>query len=44
MYATFSPLGDMVAYVLDNNLYIKNTSSEEVTQVTTDGKKNHIIF
>ena len=43
MYATFSPLGDKVAYVLDNNLYIKNTSSEEVTQVTTDGKKNHII-
>ena len=43
MYATFSPLGDKIAYVLDNNLYIKNTSSEEVTQVTTDGKKNHII-
>ena len=43
MYATFSPQGDKVAYVLDNNLYIKNTSSEEVTQVTTDGKKNHII-
>ncbi|MDA0890190.1 MAG: DPP IV N-terminal domain-containing protein, partial [Bacteroidetes bacterium] len=43
MYATFSPPGDQVAYVLDNNLYIKNTSSEEVTQVTTDGKKNHII-
>ena len=43
MYATFSPTGEKVAYVFDNNLYIKNIRSEKITQVTTDGKKNHII-
>ena len=43
MYATFSPTGEKVAYVFDNNLYIKNLRSEKITQVTTDGKKNHII-
>ena len=43
MYATFSPQGDKVAYVLDNNLFIKNIKSGTITQVTTDGKKNHII-
>jgi len=43
MYATFSPSGEKVAYVYDNNLYIKNIRSEKITQVTTDGKKNHII-
>ena len=43
MYATFSPNGEKVAYVFDNNLYIKNIRSKKITQVTTDGKKNHII-
>ena len=43
MYATFSPIGDKVAYVEDNNIFIKNIISGEVTQVTYDGKKNHII-
>jgi len=43
MYATFSPQGDKVAYVLDNNLFIKNIKSGTITQVTSDGKKNHII-
>ena len=43
MYPSFSPKGDMVAYVLDNNLYIKNLITKKVTQVTYDGKKNHII-
>ena len=43
MYATFSPIGDKVAYVADNNIFIKNIISGEVTQVTYDGKKNHII-
>ena len=43
MYATFSPQGDKIAYVFENNLYIKNIKSEKITQVTTDGKKNHII-
>ena len=43
MYANFSPQGDKVAYVLDNNLFIKDLKNGEITQVTTDGKKNHII-
>ncbi len=43
MYATFSPKGDKIAYVLDNNLFIQNINSGKVKQVTTDGKKNHII-
>ena len=43
MYATFSPKGDKVAYVLENNLLIKDIQTEKITQVTTDGKKNHII-
>jgi len=43
MYPTFSPKGDKVAYVFENNLFIKNIRSEKITQVTTDGKKNHII-
>ena len=43
MYATFSPGGDKVAYVLENNLFIQNIKSGNTTQVTTDGKKNHII-
>ena len=43
MYANFSPQGDKVAYVLDNNLLIKDIKSGTITQVTSDGKKNHII-
>ncbi|HIG32661.1 MAG TPA: S9 family peptidase [Flavobacteriales bacterium] len=43
MYATFSPKGEKVAYVLENNLLIKDIQTERITQVTTDGKKNHII-
>ena len=43
MYATFSPNGEKVAYVFDNNLYIKHIRSEKITQVTTDGIKYHIF-
>jgi dipeptidyl-peptidase-4 len=43
MYATFSPQGDKVAYVMENNLFIQNIRSGKVTEVTTDGEKNHII-
>ena len=43
MHATFSPKGDKLAYVLDNNLFIQNLSTQEITQVTFDGKSNHII-
>lgn len=40
---TFSPSGDALAYVCDNNVYIKNLNSNVVTQITFDGEKNKII-
>ena len=40
---TFSPDGTKVAYVFENNIYYKNLTTGNVTQVTTDGKKNEII-
>jgi len=40
---TFSPDASMVAYVYDNNLYIKTLATDEEIQITTDGKKNEII-
>lgn len=43
MYATFSPNGEKIAYVSDNNLFIQNIISGKLIQVTYDGKKNHII-
>lgn len=42
-YARFSPAGDKVAYVQDNNLFLANLETGEATAVTTDGKYNHII-
>ncbi len=42
-YATFSPDGSMVAFVRDNNLFYKDLSSNEETQITTDGQFNEII-
>ena len=41
--ATLSPDGRKVAYVKDNNVYVKNLASDEIATVTTDGKKNEII-
>ncbi|MFO7720749.1 MAG: DPP IV N-terminal domain-containing protein, partial [Gillisia sp.] len=40
---TFSPNGTKIAYVHDNNLYVKDLASEEEIQITSDGKKNEII-
>lgn len=42
-YATFSPNGEKVAYVQNNDLYVVDLSSREVTAVTTDGKEDKII-
>ena len=42
-YATFSPDGKKVAFVRDNNLYIKDLESDLLTAVTSDGRKNEII-
>lgn len=41
--ADFSPAGDKIAFVQNNNLFIKNLASETLTQITNDGKHNHII-
>jgi dipeptidyl-peptidase-4 len=40
---TLSPDNEKVAYVFENNIYIKDLTSGNVTQVTSDGKKNVII-
>ena len=42
-YATFSPDGQKVAFVRENNLYYTDLQSGEEVQVTDDGKFNHII-
>ena len=41
--ATLSPDGSQVAYVKDNNVFVKNLASGVTATVTTDGKKNNII-
>jgi dipeptidyl-peptidase-4 len=43
LHPTLSPDGTKVAYVKDNNLYIKNLANNNITAVTTDGKWNSII-
>ncbi|MBT7480934.1 MAG: S9 family peptidase [Flavobacteriales bacterium] len=43
MYATFSPDGNYIAYVFDNNLYVYNLKWDKTTQITDDGEKNKII-
>ena len=40
---TFSPDGTKIAYVSDNNLFIKNLFNGKITQITFDGKINEII-
>ena len=42
-FAAFSPQADKVAFVFENNLYIKDLASDKTIQVTTDGKINEII-
>ncbi|WP_437369727.1 S9 family peptidase [Maribacter litoralis] len=39
----FSPDGNRVAYVKDNNLYIFTIDTKKTEQVTTDGVKNQVI-
>ncbi|MDX9882547.1 MAG: S9 family peptidase [Prolixibacteraceae bacterium] len=41
--AAFSPDGERVAFVRDNNLFIKSLKFGTESQVTRDGKKNEII-
>jgi len=40
---TFSPDGEKVAFVYQNNLFIKDLKSAITTQITTDGEFNKII-
>lgn len=41
--ATFSPDGDRVAFVRDNNLFIKNLKFGNESQITWDGSENEVI-
>jgi len=41
--ATFSPDGNKVAFVRDNNLFYVDLISGAETQITTDGERNRII-
>ncbi len=43
MHVTFSPDGGKVAYVINNNIYIKNLADQKVTQITEDGELHKII-
>ena len=40
---TFSPDGNKVAFIVDNNLFYQDLNSGKITQITTDGKKNSIL-
>lgn len=39
----FSPKGDKIAFVKDNNIFYKDLETNSVAKVTTDGVKNKII-
>ena len=43
LHPTLSPDGSKVAYVKNNNLYIKDIATNSIKAVTTDGKWNYII-
>ena len=42
MFATFSPVGNKVAFVRNNNIFIKDLKTGKETEVTSDGKNNEI--
>jgi len=39
MFAKFSPDGQRVAYVRDNNVFVENLGDSKITQITTDGTR-----
>ncbi|MDB4061095.1 S9 family peptidase [Vicingaceae bacterium] len=43
MYADFSPSGNKLAYVMNNNLFFKDFTTNKVVQITEDGEFNKII-
>ena len=40
---TFSPDGKKIAFARDNNLFVYDIASRQITAITSDGKKNSII-
>ena len=40
---TFSPDGKKIAFVINNDLYVKDLLSKKTIQITNDGEKNKII-
>jgi len=42
-FASISDDGEHVAFVVNNNVYIKHVASNQTIQITSDGKPNHII-
>lgn len=43
LHAEFSPTGEFISYVFENNLYLYQVTSGKYTSVTKDGKWNFII-
>lgn len=43
LYPTFAPDGSHIAFVADNNLYVKDLQTGVVTAVTEDGEWNKVI-
>ncbi len=43
MVASFSPDGEKVAFVVDNNLFLKKLKFKTVSQITKDGEFNSIL-
>ena len=41
--AEYSPDGNQVSYIYENNIYVKNLNTGIVTQLTSDGEKNAIV-
>ncbi len=39
----FSPDAEKVAFISDNNLYYQDLNNGKISQITHDGKKNHIL-
>jgi dipeptidyl-peptidase-4 len=42
--ASFSPSGNAIAFIRDNNLYCKDLSADTLIQLTFDGRENEIIY
>lgn len=41
--AEYSPDGQKVSYIFENNLFVKDLASGKVTQLTKDGERNKVI-